>query len=317
MISRQKTICKKEARHYMKVRDLLADGTAKLNNAGIDNAAFDARQLLMKAYGKTSAELLADMNRELCQGAAGGSEPEGIDFCPGDCSARIDFEEYLAKRASHIPLQHIIGSTSFMGIDFAVNESVLIPRQDTETLAEAVLSQEKDKHISVLDMCTGSGCIAVSLKLLGGYECMTAADISEAALSVAAGNAGYNKADVNFVQSDMFDNVHGSFDVIVSNPPYIPSKDIAELEPEVREHDPLAALDGGADGLDFYRRIADGCGTALKDGGRLYLEIGFDQAEALKDLLSSHGFDDIKVYQDLAGLDRVVTAQKNISAPRI
>ena len=294
----------------MKIRDLLAEGTAKLNNAGIDNAAFDARQLLMKAYGKTSAQLLADMNRELCQGAVGGSEPAGVAFCPGDCSARIDFDEYIAKRAAHIPLQHIIGSTSFMGIDFTVNESVLIPRQDTETLVELVLSKEKDKHISVLDMCTGSGCIAVALKLLGGYESVTAADISKAALETASGNGVRNNADISFIQSDMFDNVSGSFDVIVSNPPYIPSGDIAELEPEVREHDPLTALDGGTDGLLFYRRIAEGCGKALKEGGRLYLEIGFDQAAALHAMLSSHGFDNIKVYQDLAGLDRVVTARK-------
>lgn len=294
----------------MRVRDILTEGTDKLNKAGIDNAAFDARQLLMRAYGKSSAELLADMNRELCRGASGGSEPADIDVCPGDCSARISFDEYIAKRARRIPLQHILGSASFMGFDFRVNEAVLIPRQDTETLVETVLSKENDKSINVLDMCTGSGCIAVSLKLLGDFEGVTAADISAAALDVARDNARRNRADIHFIQSDMFDDVPGSFDVIVSNPPYIPSRDIETLEPEVREHDPVTALDGGEDGLDFYRRIADSSGTALKDGGRLYLEIGFDQGAAVKELLLSHGFEDVTIYRDLAGLDRVAAARK-------
>ena len=119
----------------MKVRDLLREGTDKLNKAGIDNAAYDARQLLMRAYGKTNAELLADLNRELCAGATGGQEPQNITYCPGDCGARIDYDGFIARRAKHVPLQHILGTASFMGLEFRVSKDVLIPRQDTELLS--------------------------------------------------------------------------------------------------------------------------------------------------------------------------------------
>ena len=245
-----------------------------------------------------------------------------------------------------------------MGLSFFVNEHVLIPRQDTETLVELVLNEQKDRNCSILDMCTGSGCIAISLKKLGGYRHVEGADISEEALKVARKNAedilgmdrdtelvsvkncadipernwqnlsnNQNKHDnfansklsgaldisnssetVNFRRTDMFRAFQPSekFDVIVSNPPYIPSAVIEELEPEVRDHEPRGALDGTADGLYFYRILAEECGKHLTPGGHVYFEIGYDQGAAVKELLDAHGFQDTKVIKDLPGKDRVV-----------
>ena len=156
-------------------------------------------------------------------------------------------------------------------------------------------------------MCTGSGCIAVSLKALGGYARVAAADISPEALEVAEKNAG--TYPVEFRQSDMFaafEPGRDMFDVIVSNPPYIPSEVIRGLEPEVRDHEPLGALDGKEDGLYFYRILAEQCGDFLNQGGSVYFETGHDQGAAVKTLLESHGFQDTKVIKDLAGMDRVV-----------
>ncbi len=293
----------------MKVRDLLREGTEKLKHAGVDNAEYDARQLLNYAYGKTSAEMLAEMDRELCPGATGGTEPTDIKYCPGDCGARITFNLVTARRAAREPLQQILGTAGFMGMDFHVDPSVLIPRQDTETLAETVLQEEKDKEISVLDLCTGSGCIAIALKKLGGYREVYASDLSREALRTAKSNARANEAPVSFVESDLFEKIPGSFDVIVSNPPYIPTDVIDTLEPEVRDHDPKAALDGGADGLGFYRRIAAEAPDHLRGNGRIYLEIGYDQAEAVRELFAAKGFADIRVIRDLAGADRVIAAR--------
>ena len=264
------------------------------------------------------------------------------------------YENALKKRAARIPLQQIIGRQEFMGLTFFVNEHVLIPRQDTETLVELVLHEQKDKDISILDMCTGSGCIAVSLKKLGGYAHVEGADISEEALKVAKRNSeeilenndvnndavnsrteqiqnctnltnNQNKQDnseermvyevrrvsqtgVTFRHSDMFSSFRETeqFNVIVSNPPYIPSAVIEELEPEVRDHEPRGALDGTADGLYFYRILAEECAKHLTPGGHVYFEIGYDQGMAVKELLDNHGFKDTRVIQDLAGKDRVV-----------
>ena len=290
----------------MKVRDLLREGTEKLKRAGVDNAEYDARQLLNYAYGKTSAEMLAEMDRELCPGATGGTEPTDIKYCPGDCGARITFNLVTARRAAREPLQQILRTAGFMGLDFHVDPSVLIPRQDTETLAATVLQEEKDKEISVLDLCTGSGCIAIALKKLGGYREVYASDFSREALRTAKSNARANEAPVSFVESDLFEKIPGSFDVIVSNPPYIPTDVIDTLEPEVRDHDPRIALDGGGDGLEFYRRIIRGAGRMLVPGGRIYLEIGWNQAEDVCRLLKEQGAEEIEVIRDLAGQNRAV-----------
>ena len=290
----------------MKVRELLNEGTEKLEAAGIDNAAYDARVILEDAYGLDAAGLLMNLNRDICPGALGGTEPSDIRECPGDCGAISTFNMGINMRLRHVPLQHIIGHTGFMGLDFKVSRDVLIPRQDTETLVETVLEREKDPAISILDLCTGSGCIAVSLKKLGGYSQVAASDLSDKAIGLAMRNASINDAEIRLIKSDLFKDIEGSFDVIVSNPPYIPTEEIETLSPEVRDHDPRMALDGGEDGLDIYRRIVSECGDVLNAGGRLYMEIGFDQAAAVGGLMEKAGFRDIEVVKDLAGKDRVI-----------
>ena len=290
----------------MKVRELLNGGTEKLEAAGIDNAAYDARIILEDAYGLDAAGLLMNLNRDICPGALGGTEPSDIRECPGDCGAISTFNMGINMRLRHVPLQHIIGHTGFMGLDFKVSRDVLIPRQDTETLVETVLDREKDPAISILDLCTGSGCIAVSLKKLGGYSQVAASDLSDKAIGLAMRNASINDTEIRLIKSDLFKDIDGRFDVIVSNPPYIPAEEIETLSPEVRDHDPRMALDGGEDGLDIYRRIVSECGDVLNAGGRLYMEIGFDQAAAVGGLMEKAGFRDIEVVKDLAGKDRVI-----------
>ena len=328
-VRRSKGLCAAEGDDILKVRDILNDGIKRLEAAGIDNAALDARELLKQAYGMDTAELLMNLDRQLCPGAAGGTEPAEITECPGDCGAKLTFASSINMRARRVPLQHILGYAYFMGLEFKVNEHVLIPRQDTEILVETVLTHEKDKEAGLIDMCTGSGCIAVALKSIGGYENVAAADIDKSALNVALRNASINKADIRLFESDLFENIDESFDVVISNPPYIETAVIETLEPEVREHDPRKALDGGTDGLDFYKRIineAAGTGKAaaysheaekkhadgaLRSGGRLYFEIGSEQAEAVTGLMKEAGFTDIQTVRDLAGHDRVVFGKRS------
>jgi release factor glutamine methyltransferase len=232
-----------------------------------------------------------------------------------DSSLLSKYHQLIEKRGERIPLQHLIGETYFMGLPFKVNENVLIPRQDTEILVEQVLSdQEKNiisKKAALLDMCTGSGCIAISLKSLGDFQKADAIDLSANALEVATENASLNRADVTFIQSDLFENVPtDTYDVIVSNPPYIPTADIEDLEAEVKDHDPHMALDGFEDGLYFYRVLAKECPKYLKNTGHIYFEIGYDQGETVKNLLLENGFIDISILKDFGGNDRVVTAKK-------
>nr|WP_308545417.1 peptide chain release factor N(5)-glutamine methyltransferase [uncultured Lachnoclostridium sp.] len=217
-----------------------------------------------------------------------------------------NYQQLLKKRALHIPLQYLTGSQEFMGLSFHVNESVLIPRQDTERLVEEVLKVSKDKDI--LELCTGSGCIIISLAKLGEVKNAVAVDISEEAIKIAKENAVANDVSVTYLQSDMFTNVFGTYDVIVSNPPYIESEVIDGLMPEVKDHEPRIALDGDTDGLKFYRVLAKESGRLLNKNGRIYLEIGCNQAAAVRELLIQNGFTQINVVKDYAGLDRVVSA---------
>ncbi len=209
-------------------------------------------------------------------------------------------------------MQHILGSQDFMGLTFRVNEHVLIPRQDTETLVELVLEEHKDRNKKVLDLCTGSGCIAVSLSVLGGFEDVTATDLSFEALKVAKENAerllDQGRA-IRFLQGDLFDCLETRFDIITANPPYIATGVIRNLAPEVRDHEPRMALDGDEDGLCFYRRIAAKAGEWLEPGGCIYLEIGYDQGLAVSRLLEETGFENIRIVKDTPGLDRVVYAE--------
>ena len=275
---------------------VLAAGQEQLKEAGIAEYSLDAWYLFEHVFG------ISRMQYFMC--ASQKAEAESCAF--------EKFEEGIARRAQREPLQHILGTQEFMGLEFFVNRHTLIPRQDTETLVELVLGNHKEREISLLDMCTGSGCIAVSLAKLGGYAHVEAADISEEALKVAKKNAETllgEEGKIRFRHSDMFsafNETEDKFDIIVSNPPYIPSDVIEELEPEVRDFEPRSALDGTADGLFFYELLARECGRFLKENGAVYFEIGHDQGEAVENLLKANGFIDTKVIKDLAGNDRVV-----------
>ena len=211
------------------------------------------------------------------------------ESCPKE--AAESYRELIGRRARHMPVQYLTGEQEFMGYSFRVNEQVLIPRQDT-----------------VLDMCTGSGCIIISLAKRCRISAF-AADISEGALAVAQENAAALQADVAFIKSDLFEAVEGKYDCIVSNPPYIASGEIPRLMPEVRDYEPITALDGSADGLRFYRRIAADAKKFLKPGGWVFCEIGFDQGKTVPEMFEKEGYQEIIVKKDLAGLPRVVTAR--------
>lgn len=282
----------------MTLYDLLNEGSAALLQAGDTDGENDAKLLLFEAFHLDLVHFLMDRLRPLSE---------------QDKQVQEQIRTYrsmITKRASRIPLQQILGNQEFMGLDFFVNEHVLIPRQDTETLVELVLQEQQSTEKKLLDLCTGSGCIAISLAVKGGYESMTATDLSEEALKVAERNAKAHQKEIIFRQGDLFtalpQSEAGTFDIITSNPPYIPTAVIATLEPEVREHEPMMALDGTEDGLKFYRQIAKKAGTWLKPGGVIYLEIGYDQGEAVSGLLREAGFDKVRVVKDLPGKDRVV-----------
>lgn len=285
----------------MTLQQLLWQGTEKLSRAGVADGELDARYLLLEAFGISLSALLAVKDQEL------SGDEETLE------KSRV-YEALIHRRSERIPLQQLTGVQEFMGFEFYVNEHVLIPRQDTETLVELVLGRQRRKDASILDVCTGSGCIAISLALMGGYTNVTALDVSGAALAVAARNAERllkeHEGEFNLLQSNMFERVGGGgrYHIIVSNPPYIPSLDIQGLEPEVRDHEPRLALDGMGDGLSFYRILAEESRRHLYPGGSVYMEIGFDQAQAVMDMFSSHGYVQVEVVKDMAGLDRVVCA---------
>lgn len=272
----------------MQYAKLYQIGKEQLQKAGITDAELDARLLLEFICHTDRNALYAHGDQEI--------EDEKMH----------DFLQLIEKRAVHIPLQHLTGEQNFMGLDFLVNEHVLIPRQDTEILVEEIM---RDLHdgIRILDMCTGSGCILLSLLHYSNDCSGVGIDVSEDALAVARQNADrLAEKQAVFIQSDLFEKVEGSFDLIVSNPPYIRSQEIAGLMPEVREHEPHLALDGKDDGLHFYREIIKGAMPHLKRGGQLFFEIGYDQGEAVQALLAANGYTEIAVVKDYAGLDRVV-----------
>lgn len=214
------------------------------------------------------------------------------------------YEELLTRRASGVPLQYLTREQNFCGLSLYVDERVLIPRQDTECLVEEVLRDGAGGDL--LDLCTGSGCIPLALLKHGNFSCALGADISVEALAVAEINRARTGLALSLRQSDLFSEIPERFDVITANPPYIESAEIETLSVEVRNHEPRLALDGAADGLAFYRRLAAESGAHLKPGGRLYLEIGMSQGAAVASLLKAAAFSDIQIIRDLAGRDRIV-----------
>ena len=374
------------------LRQLLDEATEKLNTAQVPDPRYDARALLLSAYQLSPAQYLLyehDAPETLI--------PRVLPDAEALSAASTVFQANVDRRQRREPLQQILGTAGFYGLDFLVTKDVLCPRADTETLVDAVLGNLMPEQIgslhavssvdpactartevenptvdtssfehtvdkcpdflvhvdndgaSLLDVCTGSGCIAIALTKFGAFRDTTAVDISDAALAVARQNAErllITEADIapattpcaasarmnpglrtevhlqnaavdfTLLRSDMFsalaehtdDGKRKRYDVIVSNPPYIPSAVVDELEPEVRDYEPRIALDGTADGLRFYRILAEESVHYLKPGGRIYLEIGYDQGERVPALLAAAGFRDITVIRDFGGNDRVVAA---------
>lgn len=225
-----------------------------------------------------------------------------------DPEVLTEYERVVEKRAEHVPLQYITGEQEFMGMTFKVNSNVLIPRQDTETLVEETL-KVIEPQMEVLDLCTGSGCILLSILKNAPAVKGTGSDVSKQALLVAKENAKLHNLEADWVRGNLFDNIIGAYDVIVSNPPYIAQTKISSLMPEVAQFEPIQALDGGPDGLDFYRKITQEAPQYLKENGYLFFEIGFDQGAAVQQLMTDAGFKDVAVIKDLAGNDRVVKGQ--------
>lgn len=277
-------------------RQMCHNGAAILADAGITDAEYDSFALLEYITGMDRTAYILN----------------GSKSVPEDISERYD--AVIDRRSLHIPLQHITGQAWFYGRGFNVNSDVLVPRQDTEVLVSEALKVINAKD-SVLDMCTGSGCIIITLALEKKLGRALGADISEAALKVASGNREKLGADdVTFVKSNIFSDINVNddelFDVIVSNPPYIATGEIETLTEEVRIHDPYIALDGLEDGLHFYREITQQSMNYIKSGGWLLYEIGCTQAHDVSDIMSEYGYSNIKVIKDLAGLDRVVMGQR-------
>ena len=218
--------------------------------------------------------------------------------------------EGIKKLNDNIPIQYIVNEQEFMGLKFFVDENVLIPQPDTEILVEQIINNYKERKIKILDLCTGSGCIAISLKHYLPQSEIFASDISEKALNIAQNNAKQNNTEINFIKSDLFQNLQDKFDIIVSNPPYIKTDIIKTLDEEV-QNEPIIALDGGNDGLDFYEKILKEAYNYLKDEGKLYLEIGYDQKEDLINLYKNDKrYKNIECIKDLANNDRVIIIEK-------
>lgn len=335
------------------LRQLLDEATEKLNTAQVPDPRYDARALLMSACQLSPAQYLLYEHD-----APEALIPRVLPDAEALSAATTLFQANVDRRRRREPLQQILGTAGFYGLDFVVTKDVLCPRADTETLVDAVLGNVDNEGVSLLDVCTGSGCIAIALTKFGAFRDTTAVDISDAALAIARRNAErlliteadsaaattpcavladettaeasalpgadprtevhLQNATVDFtlLRSDMFsalaerteDGKMKKYDVIVSNPPYIPSAVVDELEPEVRDYEPRIALDGTADGLRFYRILAEESVHYLKPGGRIYLEIGYDQGESVPALLAAAGFQEVTVIRDFGGNNRVVAA---------
>ena len=316
-------------------------GKKLLVEAGVEEeeAALEVRLLLQESFSLNTASYLLRKQESLCKADREKVEAAGIEQT--EILGKLhSFFENFEKRRRRIPLAQILGRQSFYGLDFFVNEDVLIPRADTECLVDLVLEDYADlakqagktyaekrnsahvsnKHeddvengansssLKILDLCTGSGCIGISVAKHLPYQELLLVDLSEKALAVAKKNAEKHLGgNVRLLQSDLLTEVQEKrFSLLLSNPPYIVSKVIPDLEREVSEYEPKMALDGGEDGLIFYRRIAKEAKKVLLPGARLYLEIGYDQGESVKDIFQKEGYEAVEVFPDLAGNPRVV-----------
>ena len=288
----------------MTIREVLINIRERLQNAGIEDFEYESWAFLDWKLHIDRAEFYMNPNGEVKE------------------ELLAELESVLKQREQRVPLQYLMGECEFMGYDFYVDERVLIPRQDTEVLVEEAISRMRNlEKPQILDMCTGSGCILLSLLLELPQALGTGVDVSEGALCVAKENRkrlGLEQR-AELIQSDLFSadyfrknsgNDHMEYDMLISNPPYIRTEDIEGLMEEVRFHDPVLALDGKENGLYFYEKITEQAGTYLKPGGWLMYEIGCDQGMDVSEIMKKNGFEQIEIKKDLAGLDRVVTGRK-------
>lgn len=293
---------------HARIEEALERGESALAHAGIEDAQGEAVCLFCFAAGISKSELLLRQSKAL-------SPRQGRSAFGEDVYRKYD--SIIARRLKRKPLQHILGSVNFFGFDFKVDERALIPRFETELLVEKTLekievlqNETREKFIKVLDLCTGTGVIGITVnKTIPGVEC-TLSDISSDALELAADNSKSLKADVRIVQSDLFEEfADEKFDIIVSNPPYIRRADIDKLQTEVREFDPHLALDGGEDGLEFYRNIADEVQNYLKRSGYLICEIGADQGDDVVKIFKEAGAVNARIIKDFTDKDRILEAR--------
>lgn len=265
-------------------------------NNNIPEGDVESRVILREVLSIDTAYLMAHSDKELSD---------------DDC---VRVKEIVSRRIMREPLQYILGKWNFMGLDFNVEKDVLIPRPDTEILVEAAMQRLHDS-MRVLDLCTGTGCILISLLNYSNDCTGTGVDISEKAINLAKHNATEilgSLDNINFVLADLYEGAEGRYDLIVSNPPYIATEVIDTLEPEVKEYEPHLALDGGNDGLDLVRRIVSEANEYLVPGGHLMMEIGYDQGSVTCELMEAAGFIEVQCIKDYAGLDRVVVGTKSI-----
>ena len=275
----------------MTPRDLIRNTANRFLSAGIPDPENDAALLLSYLTGRPALELRLDSDSET------------------DSALFSAYQDLAEKRMNRIPLQYLIGEAPFYRRYYIVDSRVLIPRPETELLCEWALDILKDfRYPRVLDLCCGSGCIGLTIKAERPDAVVTLSDISSDALNVSAVNAVRLSLDVSICQSDLLSALNGScFDLIISNPPYIPSEDCSQLQPEVL-NEPRLALDGGPDGCDLYRRIISSAGSVLGSGGKLLMELGINESVQLCLLLSEYGFTGIEVRKDYAGIDRMILA---------
>ena len=286
----------------MIIEEMIRTGSGELKDAGIDNFAGEAKDILMFITGYDASRLFM----------------HGRDEAPRELENA--YNKIIEKRCTHYPLQYIFGYTYFMGYKFLCREKVLIPRFDTENLISSALEDTKERDsLEIIDMCTGTGCIGISFYLerlkSGHKDRLTLVDISDDAIQLSRDNLALFKeiepGQVAVVKSDLFKELKGQrFDVLLSNPPYIPTEVCDTLEADVRDYEPRLALDGDIDGLSFYKRIISGMCSHLNDGAYISMEIGFDQYESVKKLMIDEGYENISLVKDLNGLDRVVSCRK-------